>query len=195
MSEKLPSQPVLVIFSGLPGTGKSSLANRLARALRWPILRLDDLVVDVPAHADHHFWDEKILSLLCLAEAQLELGISVVVDSVFMNKDRYHAQEIARERGADFRPVYCFVSDEAIWEGRVTHRAEQLQNPAVATWEGIQHQRRGFATWKPNTALFVDSVQPIEQNYARVLDFVSGAGIQLEPILMEEPFIKGKYHE
>jgi predicted kinase len=32
-------QTPFFIFSGLPGTGKSTLANRLARELRWPLLR------------------------------------------------------------------------------------------------------------------------------------------------------------
>jgi predicted kinase len=105
-----------VIFSGLPGTGKSSLANRLAQELRWPLLRIDDVAGDVPAGADYRFWDEKILTLLTIAEAQLELGLSVIADSVFMGADRFHAQEIARKHTALFRPVYCFVSNESLWE-------------------------------------------------------------------------------
>ena len=33
-------QTTLVIFSGLPGTGKSTLANRVAVNLGWPLLRI-----------------------------------------------------------------------------------------------------------------------------------------------------------
>jgi predicted kinase len=129
----------LVIFSGLPGSGKSALANRLARELRWPSLSIDAVAGNVPENADYRFWDEKILVLLTIAAAQLELGVSVIADSIFMGADRVHAQEIARKHGAAFRPVYCFVSDESLWEKRVTERVEALQNPVVATWEQIQH--------------------------------------------------------
>lgn len=187
--------PTLVIFSGLPGAGKSTLANQLARDLRWPLLRIDDLVVDVPDGAGPAFWDEKILVLLTLAEAQLELGVSVIVDSVFMGLDRAHAQELARSQGADFRPVYCFVSDEMLWQQRVTQRAEMLQNPAVATWEQISHQREHFAKWDADTALFVDAVSPIAQNQAAVREYVTGQNVQLKPLSIPATGLtKGRYH-
>src|ERR1041384_7433488 len=96
----------LVIFSGLPGTGKSTLANRMARELRWPLLRIDDVVLHVPENAGMDFWDTQISILLRLAEAQLELGLDVIVDSVFMNTDRYHAQALARKNQSSFRPIY-----------------------------------------------------------------------------------------
>ena len=183
----------LVIFSGLPGTGKSTLANKLARELRWPLLRIDDVVGDVPENAGIDFWDSRIEVLLGLAEAQLELGINVIVDSVFMNKDRYHAQAIAREHEAHFRPIYVFVSDENIWKQRVTARYDEMNNKDVATWERIQHQREHFRDWDSDTALFIDTVNAVEQNYVEVLHFVCGEEVTIKP-MPEVPWVKGKYH-
>lgn len=185
----------LVIFSGLPGTGKSTLANHLARDLRWPLLRIDDVAGEVPANANYRFWDEKILALLTVTEAQLEVGVSVIADSVFMGTDRLHAQEIAQKHGAMFRPVYCFVSDEATWKQRVNERAGVLQHPAVATWERIQHQRQWFAPWQPGTGLFVDAVEPVEQNYARVREFVTSQETALAPLQVTAPLVAGRYHD
>lgn len=196
MSSAATLTPTLVIFSGLPGAGKSTLANQLARDLRWPLLRIDDVVVDVPDGAGPSFWDEKILVLLTLAEAQLALGLSVIVDSVFMGADRAHAQEIARTHGAKFRPVYCFVSDEVLWQQRVTQRAAMLQNPAVATWEQIRHQREHFAKWDAATALFVDAVLPLAQNQAKVREYVTRQGVQLKPLsIPASGLVRGRYHD
>ncbi len=180
-----------VIFSGLPGTGKSSLANRLARELRWPLLRIDDVAGNVPANADFRFWDEKILVLLNIAEAQLDLGVRA--DSVFMGADRLHAQEIAHKHGALFRPVYCFVSDESLWEERVNVRAKHLLVPAAA-WEQIEHQRQWFVPWQPGTGLFVDAVTSVERNYIRVLEFVASQEIALGPLQVTAPLAAGRYH-
>jgi len=185
----------LVIFSGLPGTGKSTLANRLARDLRWPLLRIDDVAGNVPSDADYHFWDEKILILLTIAEEQLKLGVSVIADSVFMGADRVHAQEIASRHGAIFRPIYCFVSDEATWKERVTERFESAQDSDVASWEQIQHQRQWFAPWEPNTGLFIDALAPVERNDAKVHEFVESQFVSLKPIQVNVPLVTGKYHE
>jgi len=185
----------LVIFSGLPGVGKSTLAGQLARDLHWPLLCIDDVAGNVPANADYHFWDEKVLVLLRLAEAQLEVDLSVIADSVFMGADRVHAQQLAQTHKAVFRPVYCFVSDESVWERRVAQRAEAPQNPAAATWARIQHQGEYFHKWEPDTALFVDAMQPLEQNQAAVREYVTGQDIQLKALDIPAAGLKkGEYH-
>ncbi len=195
MLENNEQIPTLVIFSGLPGTGKSTLANGLARGLRWSLLRIDDLVLNVPAEAGPAFWDEKVLILLTLAETQLSLGLSVMVDSVFMGLDRVHAQELARKYGAEFRPVYCFVSDEMLWRQRVTQRAEMPQHPAVVTWERILHQREHFEKWDADMGLFVDAVAPLAQNNVKVYEYVTGPNTPLKPLPIPAGGLKkGRYH-
>lgn len=182
-----------VIFSGLPGTGKSTLADRLARELQWTILRIDDVVNNIPENAGVEFWDSQVEVLLTLTEAQLEIGLSVIVDSVFMNADRQHAQALARKYQAHFRPIYTFLSDDVVWETRVTSRFTELNRPDVATWKQIQHQRGHFREWQLDTALFVDALNPVEQNYAEVLRFVTSPEVALKP-LDDEPWSAGRYH-
>lgn len=195
----------LTIFSGLPGTGKSTLANRLARELRWPLLRIDDLLDPMPAETDISFWDGKILNLLTVAEAQLELGLDVIVDTIFMKNDRLHAQELARKYDARFRPIHTFVSDEALWEQRVVARdvfiddairvTQRYEGKAVSDiWERIQFQRQGFLPWQVNTALFVDAIYPVEQNYEFVLKYVTSEKVDIKPLSIDVPLVRGKYH-
>jgi len=186
--------PTFVIFSGLPGTGKSTLANCLSRELQWPLLRIDDVAGTIPENADYHFWDEKVSLLLSIAEEQLKLGISVIADSIFMGADRLHAQEISGNQGALFCPVYCYPSDEKIWEKRVNARVETFQHSSIASWEQIKHQSQWFAPWKSGTGLFIDAVDPVEQNYAEVIEFVSNPTFSLEPLEVNTPLVRGQYH-
>jgi predicted kinase len=186
-------QMKLIIFSGLPGTGKSTLANRLARELHLPLLCIDDVIGDVPAGAGIPFWDSKVAILFRLVEVQLELGLSVIVDSVFMNMDRNHAQELARTYEARFYPIYVFVSDDEVWKQRVNERYDEMNNTDVATWERIQHQRERFREWEPDTALFIDSVRSVDGNYQAVLNFVTNDQVKLRP-LPDRPLVEGKYH-
>jgi len=186
-------ETILVILSGLPGTGKSMLGNKLARKLRWPLLRIDEILGDVPENAGIEFWDSKVAILLGLIETQLELGISVIADSVFMNKDRNQAQELARRHQARFRPIHTFVSDEKVWEQRVRTRSGELSHKSVATWEQIQRQRGHFRKWESETALFIDSLDSFERNYEAVLNFVMKDHVYLKP-LPDLPLVEGKYH-
>jgi predicted kinase len=189
-------EPTLVIFSGLPGTGKSTLADCLARKFCWPSLRIDDFAGDnIPEDADFRFWDEKILLLLQIAEEQLKLGVSVIADSIFMGTDRIHAQEIAKKHSVTFRPIYCYLSDEALWEKRVVERAKQYHDIDVATWKQIQHQRQWFSPWQSGTGLFIDAVNSVEQNFAEVLEFVTNPTTSIEPLEAQSPLINLMYHE
>jgi predicted kinase len=183
----------LVIFSGLPGTGKSTLAERLARELRLPLLCIDDVIGGVPEDAGIAFWDSRVAILLDLIETQLRLGISVIADSVFMNMDRNHAQELARKYNARFLPVYVSVSDDEIWKQRVTTRYNELNHKDVADWDRIQHQRERFREWKPGTALFIDSLDSVERNYERVLNFVTKDEMALKS-LSDIDLVEGRYH-
>ena len=184
----------LVIFSGLPGTGKSTLSEELARELRWPLLCIDDVIGEMPENAGIPFWDSQVAILLDLVETQLKLGLNVIVDSVFMNMDRHHAQELAHKYQARFLPIHVFVSDENVWRERVTARFNELDNPDVATWERIQRQREGFREWEPGTALFIDSMNPLDKNFRSVLDFVQAETVNLNPI-PAVPLEAGRYHE
>ena len=183
----------LVIFSGLPGTGKSTLAWRLAYALQWPLLCIDDVIGEIPENPGFTFWDSRIAVLLAVTEKQLKLGLNVIVDSVFMHTDRHHAQALAQQYNFRFRPVHVYVSDEELWRERVTKRFNDLGNPDVATWENIQHQRRHFRPWEPDTALFVDNARPLEQNFADVLRFTTTDDLLLRP-LPDLPLTPGSYH-
>jgi predicted kinase len=187
----------LVIFSGLPGTGKSTLAASLASEFAWRLLPVDRLAEELPAGSDWGsiaLWDGLIERLLITTEEQIRAGASVVVDSVFMNLDRFHAFCIAEEHGARFRPVHTFVSDEEVWRRRVTERY-LASDPAdgVASWERIQTQRLGFRAWEPHSALFVDAVRPVAANHATVRAYVADSDPQLRP-LPAVRFTPGRYH-
>jgi len=186
-------QPALVIFSGLPGVGKSTLAEMLARTLHWPLLNIDDVIGEVPENPGIEFWDSKVEVLLGLVDRQLSLGLDVIADSVFMNMDRQHAQELARKHKVRFLPIYVYISNETVWKERVEKRSDEMKDKNVANWASIQHQREHFALWKAGTALFIDALNPVDRNFKYVFDFATKNGVLLKP-LEEVQLTQGKYH-
>jgi predicted kinase len=190
-------QTTFVIFSGLPGTGKSALAEKLAQELKWPLLKIDDMAACMPSGMDRNttdFWDNAIAALLLIAEAQLKLEISVIADSIFMNLDRYQAAEIARKCNARLIPVHTFISDEAGWKERVNVRLlKSMPNDGAASWEQVLDQQKWFRPWEPGTALFVDTKLSLEECYEDVRSCICDPEKEFKP-LPEMAFIPGKYH-
>lgn len=186
MPDNLPLPQTLIILSGLPGCGKTTLARLLVQELQLPILTVDDVVDAIPAHMISHserFWEDMVHILLHLVDAQLAWGHSVIVDSVFMGvdetqtqhtwSDRHRAYEIAQQRGVNFRPIYLTISDEAVWRERLAQRARQFPDAPVATWSQVEVQRRFFQPWQPGQALFLDGLNSVEDNFAAAMAFIT----------------------
>ncbi len=72
------------MISGLPGVGKSTIVDRIARRFRLAVFELDRLEAPLLAHGidgDAIGWSA-YASLTALADQNLELGLGVVIDSV-----------------------------------------------------------------------------------------------------------------
>jgi predicted kinase len=176
----------LIVLSGLPGCGKTTLARLLAQELQLPILAVDDLVDAIPAHMTGHserFWEDMVHILLHLVDSQLAWGRSVIVDSVFMGvdenqtqhtwSDRQRAYEIAQRRRVVFRPIYLYISDETVWRERLAERARQFPDAPVAAWTQVDTQRRYFQPWQPGQALFLDGLNSVAANFADAMAFIT----------------------
>ncbi|MGD2162881.1 MAG: ATP-binding protein [Anaerolineales bacterium] len=169
----------LIIFSGLPGTGKTTLARWLSSKLNLPLLRVDDLVdanpVDNPLRTES-IWPQLVASLLEQVDKQLEQGSSVIVDSVFMGADRSLARRLARKYAINFFAIHTFCSDEELWRARVEKRWIEYPQDDPASWEQVVRQREEYLPWNPADALFVDSAQPQEENTLRVFSYIHKSG-------------------
>lgn len=128
--------PVLIAFAGLPGVGKSSLATRVGAALSAPVLPVDPveralarygLVGDVPGMAAYG-------AVAGLAEVQLGLGLSVVVDAVNpVASARGLWHDLAERAKVPLRVIEVHCGDEAEHRRRV--EARRTTEPHLPTWE------------------------------------------------------------
>lgn len=145
----LAGEVVLGVVSGLPGTGKSTLAATAAYELDWPLLRSDEIRKEVLDLARDESPTGQVESgrysrsatgltyrtMLDRARTALERGESVVLDATFTDGEfRSEAVELARSTSSRISVVECRAGRDAAL-GRVRRRREHGNDVSEASEE------------------------------------------------------------
>jgi len=163
----------MIVFSGLPGTGKSMLAESIAKYLCIPVFAKDWLEASLLRSGLAPTVLEKPLGfagydlLTTLSERQLMLGQSVILDSVAsMETIRKTWRQLAKQFEANWLVIECFCSDEALHRSRLQTRKRNIPGWHELTWSDVESVKQRYAVWKEER-LILDMVHPFEENYAK----------------------------
>ena len=124
------ARPTLWVFCGLPGTGKSTCAQRLQEIFDMNLIRSDDVRKELPEYHAHggpasfgtgvYRLDKRGLvygRLLLKAQEELKNGRPVILDATFSRqKWREEAVRLAQDLDANILFVECTCSQAAILE-------------------------------------------------------------------------------
>jgi len=160
----------LIIFSGLPGTGKSTLADILGRTLHIPVFALDWLEATLvrcelqPAKDDKPLGFAGYELMTILAERQLMLGQSAILDSVAAYQNiRRTWLALASKYGADRRVIECICSEEQLHRSRLHTRKRNIPGWHELEWSDVERVKQYYATWKEEH-LVVDMARSLDEN-------------------------------
>lgn len=170
-------QPVVIAFSGLPGAGKSTLADLTARAIGAPSFAGDWLLGALRPHGvltgiDRATQLGVYFDLLDrLVWRQLMLGQSAVVDGAGTDSMTARWAELAERHDARLITVECVCSDEALHRSRLEGRTRNIPGWHEIGWDHVERMRVEFPRLTAPT-LTVDAVRPVDENVRAVLDLV-----------------------
>ncbi|PKH26657.1 adenylyl-sulfate kinase [Enterobacterales bacterium CwR94] len=139
---------MLFIFSGLPGSGKSTVAKILSERLRAVYLRVDTVEQALRSAYETgiKIGPEGYFVLYELARENLKLGSTVVTDSVNdINLVRDTFCNIATALNVPFLEVEIFCSDKKQHRYRVENRISDIPGLIVPDWEQVQ--ARQYEPW------------------------------------------------
>jgi predicted kinase len=170
---------MLLVMSGLPGTGKSELAQQVGRRLRVAVFSVDAIESAVLRSGLAQSFETGLAAYLVaesLADSQLKMGQDVIVDAVNAvepAKDMW--RDLAARHGLALRVVECSCSDEGLHRRRLSARGQRFDNFPEPSWDDVLRRRLEYTSWR-EPALAVDSALPLESNVERVLAWVQAGG-------------------
>jgi predicted kinase len=167
----------MIIFSGLPGTGKSALAEAVGRELGIPVFAKDRLEAVllrskwVPAEAEKQLGSVGYDLLTVLAERQLSLNQSAILDSVASTISIRSAwRDLAGRYNADWRVIECICSDIVVHRERLEKRQRGIPGWHELTWADVEYVRSYYARWEEER-LILDSIRVVDENLASALKY------------------------
>ncbi|AGZ40164.1 AAA family ATPase [Actinoplanes friuliensis] len=165
---------VLAVFAGLPGVGKSTLAQQVGAVLPAAVLAVDtvdftmqsyDVSEPRPGYAAYGV-------VAALAETQLRMGHHVIIDAVNPVKAaRQLWTELAENLGVPLRVVEVVCGDDAEHRRRVETRFAACAHDGIPDWVRVLERQ---AEWEPylGPRLVVDTFLA-EEPVGPVVDYLS----------------------
>lgn len=142
---------MLVVFGGLPGTGKTTVARAVAGRLRACYLRIDAIEQAMRAGGGLAGGGGDVgpagyMAAYALAEANLTLGLCVVADSVNpLPVTRAAWRAVASAASSPVLEVEVVCSDPAEHRRRVETRTVDVPGLVPPTWDAVR--RREYHPW------------------------------------------------
>jgi predicted kinase len=172
----------LIVMAGLPGTGKSTLAEIIGARLDTAVVSVDPIesaILRAGIEADQPTGLAAYLVAEEIAGRALSAGRSVIIDAVnAAEAARLQWRDLAARTDATLRVVEVVCSDEALHRERLERRVRRLPHLDEVTWRAVEQRIDGYAQWTGPSAglprVTVDSVEPIGVNVDAALSFIGG---------------------
>jgi aminoglycoside phosphotransferase family enzyme/predicted kinase len=175
----------LVVVSGRPGTGKTSVARMLSGATGWKVLRSDEIrkelagmspQVAAPAGYETGIYRERFTTkvyeaMMARAKELVTMGESVILDATFSDPAwQERVARVAEETHSDLIAIRCTAPQEVVL-ARIAARRSVAGDASDAD-EDVYRRMTPTGVW-PGGDTVVDTTAPDDRILAEMLAAVS----------------------
>jgi predicted kinase len=165
---------MLIIFGGLPATGKTAIARELAREIGAVHLRIDSIEqamrdcgpIDPPLDRAGY------VAAYAIAEDNLRIGRTVVADSVnslAITRDSW--LEVAKRAGVCAIEIEVQCSDAEEHRRRVETRTTDISGLKLPSWPDVQS--REYEPWHRDHIVIDTAGVSVEEALAKLLQLLA----------------------
>lgn len=151
----------LIIFGGLPGSGKTTIARELAKKINAVYLRLDTIETAIKSTLNV-VEEAGYVTLYGLIKDNLFIGNTVVVDSVNpIEITRQSFRETAASVDVPYMEIEVVCSDAVEHKKRIETRNPDIVGHVLPKWEEVQ--AREYNHWQPKGLILDTSKLKVEE--------------------------------
>lgn len=165
---------MLIIFGGLPGTGKSTIARFLALRLNAVWLRIDSIeqsLVQSEKIAMSDMGPAGYVVAYAIAADNIRLGNTVIADSVNpLAITRQSWRNVALENAVPALEIEIICSNKALHQERVEHRRPDIPGHVLPDWQKVIN--RQYEDWLSTDITLDTSVLTPEQAVEVILQHI-----------------------
>ena len=163
----------LFIFSGLPATGKTTLAKRLAAHMGAVYLRIDTVEQGLRDLCNVKVQGEGYRLSYRVAADNLNIGNSVVADSCNpIDLTRTEWEQVARDAHAPFINIEIICSDRAEHRRRILSRTSDIPGLEHPDWEAVQN--REYHGWTRDRILIDTAGSTKQDRFENLISQING---------------------
>jgi predicted kinase len=162
--------PILIVFGGLPGTGKTTFSRELTKRLAATYIRLDAIEQGLRA-AGHDVGAMGYVIANALAAENLRLGRTVVADCVNpVLASREGWRQTALQSSARIAEIEIICSDLAVHRQRAETRTSDIAGLRLPSWHDIVS--RDYEPWDRDRLVLDTSSASIDDLLERAETYV-----------------------
>ncbi len=140
-------KPVLYIFSGLPGTGKTTIAKEIANYFNAAYFRLDTIEHGLRELCSIDVTSEGYRLTYRLVADNLKVGNDVIVDCCNpWNLTRTEWEKVAIDNNGSYVNIEIICSDINEHKKRIETRENDIAGFKLPTWDDTQ--KRDYHAWE-----------------------------------------------
>ena len=160
---------ILYIFSGLPGTGKSTLAKIISKKVNGVYLRIDTIEQGIRELCNFNVQGEGYRLAYRIIEDNLKIGNNVITDQCNpINITRNEFNNIAQKCNRKYFNIEIICSDENEYKYRIENRISEIENLKLPTWEEIKNRK--YEPWEEEHIIIDTANKSIEECVKELLE-------------------------